>query len=151
MTWAEITHFFAVGKLLEDEAMPEPLRFKVQRGDEKAWGKLVKSWARGEQAKPGNLTELKQQIRDAGMQEPDCPSFITGLVIIQNDRHILTIRIPPKELIDEGEAAVMADPNAPYPLPALYNDFFRDPPPVGEEKRELHSARVGEYAVNSCQ
>jgi len=131
--------------------MPEPMRFKVQAGDEKAWGKLLKSWARGQQAKPRNLAELKQQIAAAGMREPDCPSFITGLVIIQNDRHILTIRIPPVELIDEGEAAVMADPTAAYPLPAFYSDFFRDPQPVGEEKRDLHSARVGEYSVNSCQ
>jgi hypothetical protein len=151
MTWAEITHIFAVGKLLEDEAMTEPLRFKVQPGDEGKWGKLVKRWARGEQTKPQDLVELKQQIEDAGMQEPDWPSFITDLAIIQNPRHILTIRIPPKELIDEGEAEVMANPGAVYPLPTFYNDFFRDPPVVGEDKRDLHSARVGEYAVNSCQ
>ncbi len=131
--------------------MPEPMRFKVKPGDEKEWGKLLKRWARGEQAKPRNLTELKQQIADAGMREPDCPSFITGLVIIQNDRHILTIRIPPAELINSGEEKVMANPNEPYPLPSFYSDFFRDPPPVGEEKRDLHSARIGEYAVNSCE
>lgn len=131
--------------------MSEPLRFKVKPGDEKAWGKLVKRWARGEQAKPRDLAELKQQIKDAGMREPDCPSFITDLMIIHNPRNILTIRIPAKELIDSGEDKVMADPNASYPLPEFYNAFFRDPPPVGEEKRELHSARIGEYAVNSCE
>lgn len=131
--------------------MSEPLRFKVQPGDEKKWGKLVKRWARGEQAKPRDLAELKQQISDAHMHEPDCPSFITGLVFIQNDRHILTIRLPPAELINSGEEKVMRDPNQTYPLPAYYSDFFRDPPVVGEDKRDLHSARVGEYAVNSCE
>lgn len=85
------------------------------------------------------------------MQPPDCPSFITGLVIIQNDRHILTIRLPPKELIEAGEATIMADPNSAYKLPGFYSDFFRDPPPVGDEKLELHAARIGEYAVNSCE
>ena len=131
--------------------MPEPLRFKVQPGDEVPWGKLVKKWAKGEQAKPRDLAELKRQIADAGMREPDCPNFITGLVIIQNDRHILTVRLPPKELIESGERKVMENPNEPYPLPTFYSDFFRDPPPVGSEKLDLHSARIGEYAVNSCE
>jgi hypothetical protein len=150
MTWAEITQSFAEGKLLE-EAMEEPLRFKVKPGDEKAWGKLVKRWARGEQAIPRDLAELKDQIDKAGMREPDCPSFITDLAIIQNPRNVLTIRIPPKELINTGEDKVMANLTQPYPLPEFYNAFFRDPPPVGEEKRDLHSARIGEYAVNSCE
>lgn len=129
----------------------EPMRFKVKPGDEKLWGNLVKAWAKGQKAKPANLDELKQQIQDMGMQDPDCPSFITGLVFIQNDRHILTIRLPPAKLIEAGEELIKADPDGAYKLPDYYRAFFRDPPPPLSEKLEMHAARIGEYAVNSCQ
>jgi hypothetical protein len=126
-------------------------RFRVPDADKKPWGKLIKAWAKGERARPANLAELKSQCVSVGMAEPEIPSFITGLVFVQNDRHILTIRLPPKELIEAGESELREDPNAVYPLPRFYADFFRDPPPAGEEKIDLQAARIGEYSVNSCQ
>jgi hypothetical protein len=71
-------------------------------------------------------------------------------VFVQNDKHILTIRLPPKDMVLEGEADLRSNPNAEYPLPDFYQDFRRDPPPVGEEKIDLQSARIGEYSINVC-
>lgn len=126
-------------------------RFTVADADKVLWGKLVKSWIRHEKEWPRNLEELKAQCLEHGMQAPHVPDYMTGLVFVQNDRHVLTIRLPPKELVEAGEEAFRNDPDGGYPLPSFYTEFFRQPPPSSQEKLDLQAARIGEYSVNSCQ
>jgi hypothetical protein len=125
-------------------------RFHVADPDKIAWGKLVKQWIKGEVERPHTIDDLKAQCEDRGFT-PFVPDYVKGLVFVQNDKHVLTIRLPPKEVLVSGEEDFAANPDDTYPLPSFYNDFFRDPPPKGEEKLDLQAARVGEYSVNSCQ
>lgn len=127
----------------------QPDRFHVEDPDKIAWGKLVKQWIKGEVEKPHNLTMLKQQCQDRGFM-PHIPDYVTGLVFVQNDKHVLTVRLPPAEILIAGEQDFIDNPDTAYPLPAFYSAFFRDPPPVGQEKLDLQAARVGEYSTNSC-
>jgi hypothetical protein len=127
----------------------QPERFQIPDSDKIEWGKLVKQWIKGEVERPRTIDDLVAQCVDKGIT-PIVPSYIKGLVFVQNDKHVLTIRLPPKEIVDAGEQDFRENPNANYPLPRFYNDFFRDPPPRGEEKLNLQAARIGEYVVNSC-
>jgi hypothetical protein len=127
----------------------QPERFHVEDPDKIAWGKLVKQWIKGEVERPHTIADLKTQCEDCGFT-PVVPSYITGLVFVQNDKHVLTIRLPPKEILVAGEQDFIENPDTTYPIPSFYNTFFRDPPPKGEEKLDLQAARVGEYSVNSC-
>ena len=133
--------------------MEEPARFKIKDEHKKQWGKLVKQWAKGEKERPKNMTELIAQCADFGVQ-PIVPDFITGLVFVQNDKHVLTVRLPPKELLVAGEQAVVSVINEPYDLPSFYAEFFTGATARGDltatERLDLHGARVGEYSVNSC-
>jgi hypothetical protein len=128
-------------------------RFQIREADKKVWGVLVKAWAKGEKAKPANLDELKQHMEAAGMSPLPYPDYLKGLVFVQNDKHVLTVRLPPKELVEAGEAALDAATGA-YPLPAFYDEFYvnnaRRTNFSATERRELQSARIGEYSVNSC-
>lgn len=124
-------------------------RFMVADADRMIWGQLVKAWAKGERARPCSLDDLLEQCRCAGMARPHVAGYVTDLVFVQNDRHVLTIQLPPKELVEAGEA-MLAEQDVAYPLPAFYNDFFRAPPPDRERLLELQAARIGEYSVNSC-
>jgi hypothetical protein len=132
--------------------MEEPARFKIKDEHKKQWGKLVKAWAKGEKEHPKNLTELKSQCADFGVV-PTIPDFITGLVFVQNDKHVLTVRLPPKELLVAGEQWVATTEGA-YPLPSFYDEFFVAAQPrtdmTSNERLDFHGARVGEYSVNSC-
>jgi hypothetical protein len=128
----------------------QPERFHVADADKIAWGKLVKQWIKGEVERPRNIEALVVQCQERGFT-PIVPSYIKGLVFIQNDKHVLTIRLPPKEILEAGEQHFIENPDTAYPLPAFYNDFFRDPPPKDGELLDLQAARVGEYSVNSCQ
>jgi hypothetical protein len=132
--------------------MEDPERFKVPDDQRKQWGKLVKAWAKGEKEVPKDLTELRAQCTQFSVQ-PHIPDFITGVVFVQNDKHILTVRLPPKDLLVAGEEFVKQSEGA-YPLPTFYTDFFSQATPKEDltpsERVTLHSARVGEYSVNSC-
>jgi hypothetical protein len=132
--------------------MEEPERFKIPDDQKKQWGKLVKEWAKGERECPKNLTELRAQCAEFSVQ-PHIPDFMTGIVFVQNDKHVLTVRLPPKELIVKGEAFVAQQQGA-YDLPSFYTEFFSQATPkenlTPSERVALQSARVGEYSVNSC-
>jgi hypothetical protein len=119
------------------------------------WGKLVKSWATGRSyfhpgqpapPIPQTLEELKQQCKDFDIVI-EIPETITGLAFLQYSAETLSVRLPPKSLIDQSEAILEV---ANYELPAFYEAFFNDPPLTREKKRGFHACRLGEYSVNSC-
>lgn len=128
-------------------------RFMPQEEDRVLWGELVKAWAKGTQMKPATLAELEQQMADRGLAPPTMPEHITGLVFVQNDKHVLTITLPSKEVLEAIEGTLGAGPGS-YGLPAFYDDFYVAPARRDDftetEVLNLHAARLGEYVVNSC-
>ena len=119
------------------------------------WGKLVKSWATGrsyfDQGQPAppipqTLAELNAQCTAFGITI-EIPESVTGLAFLQYSAETLSVRLPPKSLIDQSEAVLRA---ANYDLPAFYEAFFRKPPVTTDEKMDFHACRLGEYSVNSC-
>jgi hypothetical protein len=142
------------------------------------WGKLVKSWATGNNyfdpgqpapTLPHDIDELMQQCRtyECGAELAD---WVKGLAVVQYSAETLALRLPPKSMIERSEAALRQangggqagqgpQPGLPeleqgaYPLPEFYTDFLR----IRPDQRTLadleafHHARIGEYTVNSCQ
>ncbi len=125
--------------------------FIVRDADQIAWGHLVKAWAKGEVPQPANIDELREQCQARGIVVT-VPEHMTDLSVVQNDKHVLTVRLPPKELHLQEEHAVAEQSG--YALPSWYGRFFESADPnralSREEKLDLHAARVGEYSVNNC-
>lgn len=119
------------------------------------WGRLVKSWATGRSyfgpgtavpPIPQSIAELKTQCSAAGINI-EIPASITGLAFLQYSPETLSIRLPPKVLIDESEA-ILAKNN--YSMPQFYLDFFNNSPSDEQGRLDFHACRIGEYSVNSC-
>ena len=123
--------------------------------DSKAWGRLVKAWTKGITPHPTTLAELSEQMIAAGMEPPDLPPFITELAVVQKPKHVLTIRLPAKELVEASEAKIASGGPGEYPLPRFYDEFFkdgtRDTELTQEERLALNDQRLGEYSMNSCK
>jgi hypothetical protein len=129
---------------------------RMRISDPYVWGKLVKSWIKGTATKPGNITELKAQMSAVGLATDanHIPASITGLAILDYDKHLLMIRLPPKDLVEASEQT-FGTPAGAYPLPSFYDAFYvnaaRRNNMTPEERKKLHDARIGEYTVNSCK
>ncbi|MEO9190604.1 MAG: hypothetical protein ABI224_11510 [Acetobacteraceae bacterium] len=132
---------------------------RVAVGNFENWGKLVKTWATGDDyvrdgytyAVPTTLHEFKMQVARAktGL---NVPSRITSLSMIPGDHSTLVIRLPPGEMIKDTEVRLQALGQAKggsvYPLPDFYGDGW-----VGLSMDELmvfHAERIGEYTINNC-
>jgi hypothetical protein len=128
-------------------------RFRIADADRFAWGHLVKGWIKGQVARPGTIDELRAQCAERGISV-NIPDYLQGVVFLQTDKSVLSIRLPPKDLVECGEYNI-AEREVGYPLPSFYERFFASPKAnaelTREEKLELHAARVGEYSVNLCQ
>lgn len=119
------------------------------------WGKLIKSWATGRSyfgagtpvpPMPRTIEELKAQCAAANINI-EIPPHVTGLAILQYSPETLSIRLPPKALVDESEALLKTQD---YGLPQFYQDFFKHKPKTEQERLDFHACRLGEYSVNSC-
>jgi hypothetical protein len=132
----------------------------LEIGNDILWGKLVKSWATGKNYVdpvngapipiPRTLGELQETARsiDLAITFPD---GMVGLAIIQYSPQTAVIKLPPKAMVEETEAK-LKQPNAVYPMPKFYEDFFRTRlPPLAEgELLNLHAARIGDYSIRNC-
>jgi hypothetical protein len=127
-------------------------RFKVADADRFTWGHLVKDWIKGRIPRPGTLEELQAQCQERGISV-SIPDYMKSVVFVQNDKSVLTVRLPAKDLVESGELNIV-EREIGYPLPSFYEQFFCSPTANTElspqQKLELHAARVGEYSVNSC-
>lgn len=130
-----------------------PMRFKPSDFDSFTWGQLLKAWAKGDKPKPATLQELADQMVEAGMTRPTFPPHLTTVTFVQSAKTVLTINLPNKEMLAEGEATI--EQAGAYPLPHFYDKFYVNPQRrtdlLSAEKKQLHGARVGEYSINSCK
>lgn len=123
------------------------------------WGKLVKSWATGENyfvqggpafPIPRTLDELKAIAESIGVTITFPPGMV-GLAVVQYSPQTAVIKLPPKAMVEQTEAE-LGQPNAVYPMPKFYDDFYgtRLPQLSHEKLLDLHAARIGDYAIRNC-
>ncbi len=131
---------------------------RVMIRDELSWGKLVKSWATGDNYMgpgttlppvPRTLAELKQQCAqfNIGLELPD---GITGLAVMQYSEETLALRLPPRSLVKKSEDGFRRNPNDAYPIPEFYDTFYGHKLPGGIDPFDLHACRVGDYVIRNC-
>jgi len=104
---------------------------KLEISDDILWGKLVKSWATGNNyiapnrpapAIPRSQEELLAQAADIGLTIT-FPDGMVGLEIIQYSSQTAVIKLPPKSMVEAAEAEFEKS-GALYPMPRFYDDFF---------------------------
>jgi hypothetical protein len=133
----------------------------LEIGNDILWGKLVKSWATGKNyidtapdapaiPIPRTLNELVEIARRVDLTIT-FPDGMVGLAIIQYSPQTAVIKLPPKKMVEDTEAT-LKQPNAVYPMPKFYEDFFgtRLPPLAEGELLNLHAARIGDYSIRNC-
>ncbi|MBV8068960.1 MAG: hypothetical protein JO270_03580 [Acidobacteriaceae bacterium] len=131
---------------------------KLVISDDILWGKLVKSWATGNNyicpdrpapPVPRTMEDLLAQAADIGLIVT-FPDGMVGLEIIQYSSQTAVIKLPPKSMVEATEAELLS--GAQYPMPRFYDDFYGAPlssvPP--DRVLDLHAARIGDYSVRNC-
>jgi len=125
------------------------------------WGKLVKTWATGVNKLgdgntypvPQNLQDFKNQCILAGVGA-SVPAHVTDIQFVQSTQPTkLLLRLPPKDLVEDSEAALQ-QPGASYTIPDFYNRLFDRPGgpniPSGDNMK-VHAERIGDYTMSACQ
>lgn len=131
---------------------------KLEVSDDILWGKLVKSWATGNNyispdrpapALPRTMDDLQAQAADIGLVI-SFPDGMVGLEIVQYSSQTAVIKLPPKSMVEDTEQELVT--GAPYPMPRFYDDFFAAPLPQMRTNQllDLHAARIGDYSVRNC-
>lgn len=126
--------------------------------DEILWGKLVKSWATGRSYLgegttpppiPRSLTELQAQCQEIGLVIT-FPDTCKGLAIVQYSPETVTLKLPPKSMVEATENAI-GQQNAAYPIPQFYDDFYASHLTVPPDRMlDFHAARIGDYSIRNC-
>jgi hypothetical protein len=120
------------------------------------WGKLVKSWATGDNRVnpneppipvPRTVQEMKDQMFAAGMKDFHIPARIKQVQFVPYAYDVLVIKLAPKQMIVDGENYVTTAIK--YPLPDFYDDHYQKPLPPTDNRR-LHDQRVGDYTIRAC-
>lgn len=151
--------------------------------DDVTWGQLVKTWSLGESRLPngyrpanyprtlkeldeqcGHATRVKEDIDQAtGLPKAGLPraantilhipESTTGLAVLQYSEEVLSLRLPPKALVERAEKAMETRPFE-YPLPKFYRKAFDNVDPTSfatkEQDMEFHACRIGDYSVRNC-
>jgi len=127
------------------------------------WGKLVMTWATGVNRfssdynggvppLPQSLGDLKDQCvwAQVGLSVPD---HIKGIQFVQANQETLLIRLPPKAMIEEAEAAIRRDPKGYYALPQFYKDRYNGTEPTisdVDDALKFQASRIGDYTISQC-
>lgn len=107
-------------------------------------GRLVAQWVMEPESRPACVDELRRQLSGIAVVPPSVKSFEFG----QSTLDHAVLRLPPRELIEEGiEAATDPMGDSRYPLPQFYDDHYR--PGFGPVMTPLDTllARVGDHAI----
>ena len=113
----------------------------------RAFGDKVKAWARGAEPIPQTIDEFAAQLADADIGVK-IPASIKHVRFVQDDVETLVVKLPCKELLEQGEAAI-AKAGGDYPLPSFYERVFAAKPHV-KDKQAFHAERIGDYAIATC-
>jgi len=133
----------------------------VPAESELRWGLLVKSWAtgknylfpeRGPIPLPHTYEEFVKLCNDELQLGLELPTWMNAIVFVQPSRSALTIRLPPKEIVEENEREFQGEGEA-YRIPAFYETYFGaelSVPNNEEDKRIFHALRIGDYSISMC-
>ena len=123
------------------------------------WGKLMKTWATGEDyLKDGNaypvpatLDEVRQQLA-AAQTGLVLPARIKHLQVVVGRSDTLLLRLPPPDLVKASEQRLATQD---YALPAFYNEHYdgQAPTPLTDKaaRMRFHAQRIGDYSIANCQ
>jgi hypothetical protein len=131
----------------------------LEIGDDVLWGKLVKSWATGDNyVTPGGppfpiprtLDELLAIAKNIQLSIK-FPDGMVGLAIIQYSPQTVVLKLPPERMVRATEA-MLRQAGAVYPMPKFYDDFYHAPLPAASTEKllDLHAARIGDYSIRNC-
>lgn len=151
---------------------------RIEILDDITWGKLVKTWATGNsylpnKYKPPNyprsIAEFNEQCGNATRPAADIvnglpkqgagpapnvitrvPASIVGIAVLQYSPEVLSLRLPPKKMVEAAEADMKA--GAAYPIPAFYDQFYHKTLELADvnDKMDFHAARIGDYSIRNC-
>lgn len=133
----------------------------VPAESELRWGLLVKSWATGKNyVEPGlapiplphTWDEFKALCNEQLQLGLEFPAWMNAIVFVQPSRSALTIRLPPKEIVEENEREFRTE-GIRYEIPAFYTEFFGTPLNVPDDidsKLRFHALRIGDYSISMC-
>ena len=113
----------------------------------RAFGEKVKAWARGTDALPQTIDEFAAQLAEADIGVK-IPQSIKHVRFVQDDAETLVVKLPCRELLEQGEAAI-AKAGGDYLLPSFYERAFAAKPQV-KDKQAFHAERIGDYAIATC-
>jgi hypothetical protein len=129
---------------------------RVQIGNNEQWGRLVKTWATGDNylndgrsyPHPATLAEFEVQCLAAGVAlATPLPSHIKSIMIIQASKEVLLIKLPPKEMVKDSEEVLKTES---YTLAPFYKAVFGGNDPVIQDKLKFHAERIGDYTLSNC-
>ncbi len=117
---------------------------RLQVTNHERWGKLVKTWATGN-------NYLDDDKRAKAQVFATVPDRFTQIKFVSSDQETILVRLPPKVMIADSEA-LLNEPGATYPLPPFYKRLFNGIDPVipEEEKFRVHAERIGDYTISVC-
>ena len=113
-------------------------------------GKIIVDWSLGRQPRPKDFYEFKEQVKGA---LKIIKSSVTDFKLIDTDPNVVTIRLPPAEMLKQAEAtygdkAATVDD---YP----FADYLHvDRNQIKAEKKtplQLFYASVGDYTTKECE
>lgn len=118
--------------------------------DHKAWGTLVKNWAKGTQPRPVDVADLVAQCNAANVGMT-MPAGVTKLVIVQEPVNTFVLRLAPKEMIDAAETYLAQ--GGEYLIPKFYNKRYDAVLQLTttQDKLDFHAERSGDYTIGLCQ
>lgn len=118
------------------------------------FGELVKQWAKEPGTRPTSLAAFRDQCA-ARQVTVQIPSYVEGVVFVQHQKEVLTIHLPPADMLKDAEQQL--ENGGAYPLPPFYPERFGAPQlqfpdtPAGKKARkDFHSERIGDYCISLC-
>jgi hypothetical protein len=119
----------------------------VEVANWRAFGEKVKAWARCAEPLPQSIDEFAAQLAGADIGVK-IPKGIKHVRFVQDDAETLVVKLPCKQLLEQGEAAI-AKTGGDYPLPSFYERVFASKPQV-KDKQGFQAERIGDYAIAQC-
>lgn len=112
--------------------------------DRHAFGVKVMDWSAGRLPVPTTLEEAEEQL--SGILQFPLPSYIIGLQFIQTTKEVWTIKLPPRDMLQDTRDRIAAGEE--YVLPAFYKMRVDNPDSIPNDR--LFECRVGDYTCSLC-
>lgn len=121
------------------------------------WGNLIKKWCNDPTTAPwkdtltpspygeGDMQKLKDQCLAAGVGLVVPDDIKKVMIVVQADDTFI-LRLPPRERIQESEAALRQ--GGLYPIPRFYDDAYGLVLKVpADQMLDFHAERIGDYVI----